>query len=193
MDAIFALLATVSAIARAVVLGVAVLLAVVALVDWAVRTRRLNPFGPVARFFRRSVDPLLLPVERRVVRMGGRPADAPLWVLGLAVVGGLVLLALLDFVGEELARSYFALQGGTRGVLLLLALWTFGLLRLALLVRVLSSWLPVSPTSRWIRWSFVLTEWMLGPLRRVIPTLGPVDITPILAYFGLVLLQSAVL
>jgi hypothetical protein len=31
---------------------VAVIVAVIALVDWAVRTRRLNPFGPIGRFFR---------------------------------------------------------------------------------------------------------------------------------------------
>ena len=41
-----------------------VVLAVICLIDWLVRTRRINPFNPVARFFRSSVDPLLAPVER---------------------------------------------------------------------------------------------------------------------------------
>jgi YggT family protein len=62
-------------------------------------------------------------------------------------------------------------------------------LRLALLVRVLSSWLPISPYSKWIRWSYALTDWMIIPLRRLIPSIGMIDITPIVAWFGLSLLQ----
>jgi YggT family protein len=41
----------------------AVVMGVIALVDWLVRTRRISPFSGVARFFRRSVDPLMVPVE----------------------------------------------------------------------------------------------------------------------------------
>jgi len=62
---------------------------------------------------------------------------------------------------------------------------------LALLVRVISSWLPISPYSRWIRWSYVLTEWMIAPLRRIIPLIGAIDITPIVAWFLLNIVQSA--
>ena len=57
---------------RQALFWLAAALAIIALVDWAVRTRRLNPFGPVARFFRRVVDPMMAPVERRVVRAGTR-------------------------------------------------------------------------------------------------------------------------
>jgi YggT family protein len=47
---------------------------------------------------------------------------------------------------------------------------------------VLSSWFPISPFSKWVRWTYTLTDWMLIPLRRIIPTIGMVDITPIIAY-----------
>ena len=60
--------------------------------------------------------------------------------------------------------------------------WALDFLTFALLVRVVSSWLPVSPYSKWIRWSYVSTEWILAPLRRVIPACGGIDITPIVAY-----------
>ncbi len=76
---------------------------------------------------------------------------------------------------------------------MMLVAWTFTLLRIALIVRVISSWFQISPWSKWIRWSFVLTEWMLAPLRRIIPTLGPVDITPLVAYILLVIIQGVVL
>jgi YggT family protein len=51
----------------------------------------------------------------------------------------------------------------------------------------------VSPYSRWVRWSYVISEPILKPLRQVIPSIGPIDITPIIAYFLLGFLQDAVL
>jgi YggT family protein len=167
----------------------AIVVAVVALVDWAVRTRRLNPFGPVARFCRRFVDPLMAPIERRILRSGGLPSSAPWWSLVAVVVGGLLLISVLNFLGGFIVSVMWGLSSpGRLGVLLLS--WAFGLIRIALIVRVISSWFGMSPWSRWIRWSFVLTEWMLAPLRRVIPTLGPVDITPIIAFFLLSIVQN---
>jgi YggT family protein len=72
----------------------------------------------------------------------------------------------------------------------MLVSWAFTVLRIALIVRVISSWFQISPWSKWIRWSYVLTEWMLAPLRRIVPTIGPVDITPIVAFILLMILQS---
>ncbi|HXV15459.1 MAG TPA: YggT family protein, partial [Gemmatimonadaceae bacterium] len=75
----------------------------------------------------------------------------------------------------------------------LLVAWTFDFIRIAILVRVVSSWLPISPYSGWIRWSYVVSEPILKPLRQVIPAMGPIDITPIIAYFLIGFLQTAVL
>jgi YggT family protein len=44
-----------------------------------------------------------------------------------------------------------------------------------------------------VRWAFVLTEWFMAPLRRVVPSLGMIDITPIIAYFALSILEGVVL
>jgi YggT family protein len=75
----------------------------------------------------------------------------------------------------------------------LLVTWTFALLRLAVLVRVLGSWLRQGRWSPWTRWAYGLTDWFMEPLSRVVPTIGMLDITPIIAYFGLGLLQRVVL
>jgi YggT family protein len=192
MNDMFGVLRTVSEGLRYALFAAAVVAAVIASVDWAVRTRRINPFGATARFFRRTVDPLMVPIERRVVRSGGRPASAPLWALGVVVVGGLLLIALFDFITRQIGVFTDAVSIGARGVLMLLIGWTFMLLRVALIVRVISSWVGVSPYSRWVRWSYALTEWMLAPLRRIIPLLGGIDITPIVAYLLLGLLEGLV-
>jgi YggT family protein len=170
-----------------------VTVAVLAGASWAARTRRINPFGTPARLIRNRVDPLFVPMERRLVRMGGRPTTAPWWTLALVVVGGIVLLSLLGFVRDQLLFATMALGAGPRGLLALLVRWTFAVLRIALLVRVISSWFQLGPYSPWVRWAFALTEWFLGPLRQVIPNLGMIDITPIVAYFGLSLLEGVLL
>jgi YggT family protein len=167
---------------------------VVFTIDWLVRTRRLNPFGAVARFFRRVVDPLIVPVERRVVRAGGLPASAPWWALVVVVLGGLVLLALLEFIRGQLVFASAAGSVGARGVLGVLITWTFGILQLALIVRVVSSWVRVSEYSRWVRWTIPLTEWLLRPLRNLIPPLGgAIDLSPLAAFLVLVLAKGVLL
>jgi YggT family protein len=192
MDDVYGVLRAVSGGLRYALFAAAVVTGVVAAIDWAVRTRRLNPFGATARFFRRTVDPLMVPIERRVVRAGGRPSSAPLWALGVVVVGGLLLIALLDFLTGQIGAIAGAFSSGAGGVLTLIVTWTFSLLRVALIVRVISSWVGVSPYSSWVRWSYALTEWMLSPLRRVIPLFGGIDVTPIVAYLGLRLIESIV-
>lgn len=175
---------------RFIVLAVVAILGVLFLLDWAVRTRRISPFSGIARFCRSKVDPLIAPMERRIVRAGGVPATAPLWALAATVVGGILMISIVNYIVEQVMIATFALNSGPGGFYRLLVLWTFTLLRAALIVRVISSWLPVSQYSAWLRWAFALSEPILRPLRQIIPNLGMIDITPILAYFLLGLLQN---
>jgi YggT family protein len=180
--------AVVVAVIRVVLFYAGIVVAVICAFDWAVRTRRINPFNRVARFFRGSVEPLMAPVERVVVRAGGVPSSAALWTLVAFAVFGIALIQLLEFVGGIIYQIAVVSQQPSQ-LGLLLASWAFGILKLALIVRVLSSWFPVSPYSKWIRWSYVLTDWLINPLRRVIPTIGMIDITPLIAWFAIALIQ----
>lgn len=174
-------------------LGVAAVLAVVCAVDWLVRTRKIGPFSPIARFMRANVDPLMAPVERSVVRAGGIPSSAPWWALVFVVLAGIVFISLLEFVRGQLAVAYFVIGTGPRGVYRLVVSWTFQLLQLALIVRVVISWVRARPGSWYVVWSWRLTEWFLRPLRRLIPTIGMIDISPLVAWFLLVLVEGGLL
>jgi YggT family protein len=174
-------------------LVIALVLAAACLLDWLVRTRRINPFSAPARFARKTIDPAMAPMERRILRAGGTPTNAPWWTLVVVVVAGVVVISLLQFVGAQLAALSYAAARGPGGLLVLVLTALFALLQIALLVRVFSSWFPVSPHSPWLRWSYVLTEPILAPLRAVVPTLGPVDITPIVAYFLLRIVSGLVI
>jgi YggT family protein len=69
----------------------------------------------------------------------------------------------------------------------------FNILTLAILARVLLSWFQLSPTNPLIAILNEITEPILAPLRRVIPPLGMIDITPIVAMILLNVLQNAVM
>ena len=185
--------ALVSYVVRRALLAVGIVLAVVAALDWAARSRRLNPFGGIARFMRTHVDPRLSGVERQVVRMGGQLAATPWWALLAYVIFAALVIALVDGAISLLMDARFALGRGTTGVLFLLIRWTFAFLKIALIVRVVVSWLPRLAYSRWLSWSYGATDWMLRPLRRVVPALGVIDITPLVAYFGLVIVEWLVM
>ena len=168
------------------------LTAVAAAVSYSVRTRKISPFSPVARFTRDKVDPwLIAPMERRIVRAGGTPYAAPWWALAVVIVGGLVLLSAVGFLRDQLMMLAY-MSGSAASLAALLVRWTCSILRLALFARVISSWVGGSPYSKWWRWSYVLTEWFLAPLRQVIPTIGMIDITVLIAYFGHGILESVI-
>jgi YggT family protein len=193
MTALVPILDLIAIAVRYIVIAVVAVLAIGLLLDWLVRTRRINPFHPIARAIRRSMDPFVSPIERRIVRAGGSQTSAPIWALVGAVFIGIVIISGLDFVLQGLLEMIFAISSGPMGLFVVLVRLTFDILRIAIIIVVLVSWLPISPFSRWVRWAFSLTEPILRPLREIVPRMGMFDITPIVAYFLLEILEWAFL
>lgn len=74
----------------------------------------------------------------------------------------------------------------------------FGALQWAILIRVLLSWLPMAgfrldPYNPIIRFLFTVTDPILEPLRRLNITIGMMDLSPIVALFGLGVIKSILL
>jgi YggT family protein len=193
MDAVLSGADFIMTLVRVVLTVLALLLGIVCIVDWAVRTRRISPFNRLARFFRSTVDPFLAPVERRVVRAGGQPSAAPLWALAVVVIGGLVVLSLLEFLRSQLFSASILATSGPSGIVRLIITAIFSILRIAIIVSVIATWLPISQLSPWVRWSHRLSEPMLRPVRQFVPSLGGFDFSPIIVYFLLGLVESAIL
>jgi len=61
-------------------------------------------------------------------------------------------------------------------------------LSLAIFVRMLISWMPVDRGNRLVRIIYEITEPILGPIRRVVPALGGLDLSPMIA---LILIEVA--
>jgi YggT family protein len=186
-------IAALDLVARVLVVVALVYSSVVALTHWAVRSRRITPFGVWPRFVRRASDPVLLPLERRVIRAGGSPQDAPLWLVGIVVAGGLLLLSLVAWLHGFVGTLGMLVESGPRawGRFLLSGLFT--LLMAALFVRVIASWFGISPYARWMRPVMILTDWIVEPIRRILPPLGMIDFSPLVAWLVLTLLRGFLL
>ena len=61
-------------------------------------------------------------------------------------------------------------------------------LNLAIFARILLSWMPVDKGNRLVRILYEITEPILGPIRRLIPAFGGLDLSPLIA---LILIQVA--
>ncbi len=178
---------------RYAVFAAAALAVLGAFAAMAVQSRVISPFGRAARAVRRLTDPLLVPIERRVIKAGGNPQSAPWWLIGIAVVGGIVVVTLAEWLLAQALTVSEAASGGPGSLLRLLVDWAFTIVMIALVVRIIGSWVGASRYTRWMRPFVFLTEWMLAPLRRIVPPFGIFDITPLVAWILLSLARGYVL
>ena len=185
--------ATLDLAARTLVIIALVYASAVALTHWAVRSRKITPFGAWPRLMRRASDPVLLPLERRVIRAGGSPQDAPLWLIGIVIAGGLLLLSLIHWLAGLAATLVVLAGAGPRAWARFALSGLFSVLMIALVVRVIASWFGISRYRPWMRPFFVLTDWLIEPIRRILPPLGMFDLSPLAAWLVLILLRNFVL
>jgi YggT family protein len=172
-----------------------IIVAVIALmiVRLIVDAMDLNPFGWTSRTTRRLSDNLVVPVRGGLRNFGVDPKFAPLVVILLVILLGYFLLQLVATIATTLAGVLTSIQSGA--VISVLGFILYGLLSiyiLLIIIRIVFSWGQVSYTNRIMRFLVDATEPLLGPLRRIIPPLGWIDISPIVAFLILWLFQSAI-
>ncbi len=66
-----------------------------------------------------------------------------------------------------------------------------GFYKIVLLVRIILTWIPHNPDNPAATFLYKITEPVLEPVRRIIPSIGGIDISPIIIFFGLGFLQRA--
>ncbi|MGI6380416.1 MAG: YggT family protein [Anaerolineae bacterium] len=64
------------------------------------------------------------------------------------------------------------------------------LLSLAILVRVLLSWIPIDRSGRFAEIILQITEPVVGPIRKVLPSLGGLDFSPMVAMILLEMVRT---
>jgi len=181
------------AVARYAVFGIFALSVLVAAGSWLVRTRKISPFSAFGRGLRSATDPIVRPVERRLVRMGGNPVNAGWWLVVLVAVGGVILLSVLGWALNTFHIVTWAAEQGPRATLALVVELTYKVLFYAVIARIIASWLGYFRYARWMRPVYVLTDWLIVPIQRVVPPVGMFDVSPLVALLVLWGLKSVLL
>ncbi|MCH4872516.1 MULTISPECIES: YggT family protein [Pseudomonas] len=146
---------------------------------------RANFYNPICQFTVKATQPLLKPLRRVIPSMFGLDMSS----LVLAIIVQMVIFAVV------LMLSYipFTVLG--------LFLWAIiGVLKLflnvffyAMIISVILSWVAPGSTSPGAELVNQITEPALAPFRRFLPSMGGLDISPILAFMVIQLFQSFVI
>ncbi len=175
---------------RIAAFGVFMLFALVTLGSWAIRTRRINPFSSTGQRIRRFTDVFIDPIERWLLRRGGNPQNAAWWLLGIGVGGGILGVTLTEWLVVQASQLSSATERGPTGLFKIAVYYAGNLVLFALFARVVGSWFSVGRFTKWMRPAYVLTDWAVEPLRKIIPPFGRFDVTPIIAWFLIRVLMS---
>ena len=74
-------------------------------------------------------------------------------------------------------------------MILVLIPLAYGILVAALMLRVIGSWFGFFRYARWMRPAYALTDWLVEPIRRLLPALGSLDWSPLAAWLVLYVLE----
>lgn len=176
--------------AIAVVIVAVILLMIIRLIADAMD---LNPFAWTSRTIRRFTDSIVIPVRGGLRGFGMDPKFAPLVAILIVILLGYFVLQLVGTIAGTLAGVIVSAQRGA--MITVLGFVLYGLLSIYLLliiIRIIFSWGMVSYTNRVMKFLVDVTEPLLGPLRRMIPPLGWLDISPMVAILIIWLFQAAV-
>lgn len=178
---------------RYTIFGLVALAALIALGSWLIRTRRISSFGVLGRVLRALTDPVIRPVERRLVRMGGNPVQAGGWLVVITAVAGIVLVSLAGWLYSTFVIAHAAASAGPTQTLVLVIDLAYKILFAALIVRVIAAWFGMFRYSKWIQPAYILTDWIVQPVRRIVPPMGGLDLSPIVVMFLLSVLRRILL
>lgn len=147
---------------------------------------RANFYNPLSQFLVKITNPVLVPLRRMIPAIGKLDTAAIVLALGLKIIQVFLLVAL---------------QGSDASLPVVLAYAVVDLLRtviniyiFALIIQAVLSWVGNSHGNPLADILHSLTDPLLRPIRNAIPTIGMVDLSPMVAILGLyivlILLQS---
>ncbi len=145
---------------------------------------RADFYNPVSQFLARITNPLVLPVRRVIPAYRGLDLSTLLLALLLQMAAIVALLALNGL--------------GPPGVLTLLVWSVLGIVGLlvniyffALLAMIILSWIAPGGRHPALLLLFQLTEPVMAPFRRMLPSMGGIDFSPILVFILINVIQIA--
>jgi YggT family protein len=145
---------------------------------------RADFYNPISQFLVKATNPLVLPLRKIIPGFGG--LDIATLVLALLLqVAAIVSLLLLNSLA--LPNPGLILVWAALGILgLLVNIYFF-----ALLAMIILSWVAPGNSHPGIYLLHQITEPVMAPVRKVVPALGGLDLSPIFVFILINVIQIA--
>ena len=146
---------------------------------------RANFYNPLCQFTVKATQPLLKPLRRVIPSLFGLDMSSLVLAILVQMVIFAVVLTLSYMSFNILGLLLWAIIGVTA---LFLKVFFF-----AMIISVILSWVAPGSVSPGAELVNQITEPALAPFRRFLPSMGGLDISPILAFMVIQLIQSFVI
>jgi len=158
----------------------------VVLLRFILQLVRADFYNPLCQFIVRATQPLLKPLRRIIPSFAGLDLSS----LVLAILVQLILMALtLILMGYGLDNPGLLLVWSVIGVTaLFLKVFFF-----ALIISVILSWVAQGSHNPAVELVNQICEPLLAPIRRILPSMGGLDLSPIVAFLVLNLIDMLVI
>jgi len=144
-----------------------------------------NPYNQISQTLVRLTQPVLAPI-RRVVPTGKRIDTAS--ILAMLILQFIALSLLMMIAGRGLNPAFLLVLSLSELINLLLNVFLF-----AVIIRVILSWVNPGAHHPGIELLDNITEPVMAPARRLIPSMGGLDLSPIAVIIGISLLKMLLL
>ncbi len=98
-------------------------------------------------------------------------------------MGGIVVISMAGWLVDKFRIVSIAGERGPGTVIRLVLYYASRIISFAIVIRVIGSWFGADRQTRLMRPMYLLTDWIVEPLRRIIPPFGMMDVTPLVAWF----------
>ncbi|WP_252271870.1 YggT family protein [Pseudomonas subflava] len=157
----------------------------IVLLRFVLQLVRADFYNPLSQFTVKATQPLLRPLRRIVPGFGGLDlASLLLAILVQLVIMALTLLLAYGTTGNPLQLLVWALIGVTS---LFLKIFFF-----ALIISVILSWVAPGSYNPGAQLVNQICEPLLTPIRKLLPSLGGLDLSPIFAFIAINLIDMLV-
>lgn len=153
----------------------------------------VNPFSRWVLAVRHWSDPLIEPVRRTIMGFGISYKVAPIICILITLLLGYVATEFVSSVLTTIANTSRAIAIGDFTAAVGFVLYgLLGFYSALIVIRIIFSWGHSRAPGVWMRRLAAVTDPILVPLRRIIPPVGMFDLSPIVAFVIIWVLQQIV-
>lgn len=158
----------------------------IVLVRFILQLVKANFYNPLSQFVVRTTQPLLKPIRRIVPSIAGLDTSSLLLAL---IIQTLLIALVMTFNGIPIDNVPQLLVWAVIGItsLFLKIFWV------AMIIMVIVSWIAPGSNNPAAELAYQISEPVLAPFRKLIPSIGGMDISPIFAFIAIQLVQSWVI